>query len=462
MKKRFSNIRIIALVSIMAILVISCKKFLEIPPPSYQLVGDNVFTNDGTSTSAITGIYSEMMLNQNQIFNSAITLYGGLYSDEMLYYSSSERDEFINSKLSQSSHAFLSSAFWAPAYKHIYAANISIEKLERSANLSPAVMRTLLGEAKFIRAFSFFYLTELFGGIPLTLTSDYKINQALGKSSYAEALEQVVSDLKDAKTLLPEQYTDSERIRPNKWTATSLLARVYLHMRKWNEAKTESDEILKSNLYQISTQLNNVFLKQSSETIWQLQPMIPGWNTWEGKEILSETPGATPTYILRNSLVQSFETGDKRKDHWMTSRIYLGDTVYYPNKYKVYGNNVPVTEYYIVFRLAEIYLIRAEAKFNLGDYKGAISDINILRARAGLELVNILDEKLLINLIVNERRHELFAEWGHRFFDLKRWQLIDVVMGLTKPATWNSFRSLWPIPYNQINANPNLIQNPGY
>ncbi|HAQ39349.1 MAG TPA: RagB/SusD family nutrient uptake outer membrane protein [Saprospirales bacterium] len=462
MKKELTKIKLILYISFTCIWLTSCKKFIDIPPPSYQLGSDKVFTSDGTATSAVTGIYSEMMLNQNQFSNSAITLYSGLYADEMTYYSSSDRDEFINSSLSQSSHPFLSTAFWSPAYRYIYAANICIEKLENATGISPVLRNRLLGESKFIRAFCFFYLTELFDGVPLTVTSDYKNNQNLGRSPYTEVLDQVIADLKEAKNLLPEQYAGTERIRPNKWAAASLLARTYLYSGKWQEAKRETDEILNSNLYRLSPLLNNVFLKGSNETIWQLQPVNPNWNTWEGKEILFETTIVPPTFILRESLVHSFETGDKRKDSWIASRIYMDDNVYYPYKYKVYGNNAPVTENYVVFRLAEIYLIRAEAKLNLKDYPGASEDINLIRTRAGLQNVNIPDEQALWEALIAERRHELFAEWGHRFFDLKRWMMVDGVMKALKPSTWDSFRARWPIPYNQINTNSNLLQNPGY
>ena len=462
MKKEFTSIKMMLYIGFTLVLVASCKKFIDIPPPSYQLVSDKVFTSDGTATSAVSGIYSEMMLNQTQFCASAVTLYCGLYSDEMTYYSTSDRDEFISSQLTQSSHAFLSSAFWAPAYKYIYAANICIEKLGNSTAIAPTLKDRLLGEAKFIRAFCFFYLAQLFGDVPLTLTSDYKVNQSLSRSAYSKVLDQIILDLKDAKALLPEQYTGTERIRPNKWAAASLLARVYLYSGKWSEAKQESDEIINSNLYRLSHLLNHVFLKESIETIWQLQPVNPNWNTWEGKEILFETTSAPPTYILRESLVHSFETGDKRKESWIASRIYLGENVDFPYKYKVYGNNAPVTENYIVFRLAEIYLIRAEAKLNLKDHLGATGDINLIRARAGLQNINTPDEHALREALISERRHELFAEWGHRFLDLKRWGKIDGVMNALKLSTWDSFRSLWPIPYNQINTNPNLSQNPGY
>ena len=461
MKTMSINIKII--ISIFLLLpATSCRKFLEIPPPSYQMISDKVFTSDATATSAIAGIYSEMMSNPNQFCNSAVSLYGGLYSDEMTYYSSTDRDEFISSRLSQSSHAFLSSAFWAQAYKYIYTANICIEKLNNSAAITPAVKQRLLGEAKFIRAFCSFYLAALFGDIPLTLTSDYKINQSIGRTSHAEVLDQIILDLKDAKSIIPEQYTDGERIRPNKWAAASLLCRAYLYREKWEDAVRESNEILNSNLYHLTPDLASTFKKESNETIWQLQPVNPIWNTWEGKEILFESTNTPPTYVLRRGLLESFEIGDKRKDSWISSRVYLSDTVYYPTKYKVYGNNAPITEYYIVLRLSEIYLIRAEAKMNLGDLPGAIANVNTIRSKAGLQNINNTYKPTLETTIVNERRHEFFAEWSHRFFDLKRWRKIDAVMSVEKPATWNSFRELWPIPYNQINANTNLSQNPGY
>ena len=141
--------------------------------------------------------------------------------------------------------------------------------------------------------------------------------------------------------------------------------------------------------------------------------------------------------------------------------MFAGSTLYYPFKYKVMsGTNL--TEYYITLRLAEQFLIRAEARAQQGNISGAKTDVNVIRTRAGLPNTTANDKGGLLNAIEQERRIELFAEWGHRWFDLKRTGRATTVLGSLKPATWQPTDELWPIPQSQINLNPSLTQNNGY
>ncbi|MBC7851372.1 MAG: RagB/SusD family nutrient uptake outer membrane protein, partial [Chitinophagaceae bacterium] len=110
---------------------------------------------------------------------------------------------------------------------------------------------------------------------------------------------------------------------------------------------------------------------------------------------------------------------------------------------------------------AEQYLIRAEARAKLNDLTGAISDLNTIRNRAGLANTIAVSQQNILNAIAEERRTELFGEWGHRWFDLKRTGKINEVMNALK-ANWKATDALWPIPIDQLKANPALVQNPGY
>jgi hypothetical protein len=124
-----------------------------------------------------------------------------------------------------------------------------------------------------------------------------------------------------------------------------------------------------------------------------------------------------------------------------------------------------LSEYYMVLRLAEQYLIRAEARAHLRNLPGAIADLDSIRNRAGLPLISITNpaitrEELLI-AIQQERQTELFAEWGHRWFDLKRTKQADAVLKDRK-SSWNSTDTLYPVPASERILNPNLTQNDGY
>lgn len=451
--------------SVLFVSLTGCKKFIEVNPPSNLIVSEMVFRNDSTAKAAISGIYSEMMNNANQFTAGMQTIYTGLYADELYYYSPSTiTDEYFKNEITQATHSsVLSFLFWDPAYKYIYVSNLCIEKLNGSTSVSPAIKKQLIGEAKFIRAFCYFNLVSLFGDVPLITGTDYKENSVMPRSGAGDVYRQMIADLQDSYSSLSSQYPVIDRVRANKWVAAALLARIYLYQKDWVHAEAFANEVINSGLYKLESNPANVFLKNSREAIWQLQPVNPNNNTWEGNVILAASANATPTYLVTNTLLSSFDSGDLRKTSWINSRLFSGQTIYYPYKYKVYGNGAPLTEYYMVLRLAEQYLIRAEAKLNQDKLNEAIDDINTIRTRAGLPTLNYtLNRDQVISAIEKERRIELMFEWGHRWFDLKRTGRVDAVLHALKPATWQATDQLWPIPINQINANPALVQNTGY
>lgn len=462
MEKTFYKILTNTLILIYLIFTFtSCKKFIEIDGPNDQQDSDKVFADSSTAISAITGIYSEMQTSQNIFSNSAVTIYCGMSADEIYNYSLSLNQEFAKNQITEVNHINLDNIFWQPAYKFIYSANLAIEKLNVSPSLSATLKRQLIGEAKFIRAFCYFYLVNLFGDVPLILTSSYKDNSIKGRTKVFEIYSSIISDLTEAKNLLSPLYFTSERVRPNKWAASSLLSRCYLYTNQWQKAADESDSIISSGLYSLEPDLNNVFLKGSSEAIWQLKPVRPGYNTYEGLAFLYANPFSYQTYTITNDLLNSFETGDNRKETWLNSRIFNHDTLNFPFKYKV-RNNTSISEYYMVFRLAEQYLINAEANLNMSKTAKSIFGINTIRTRSGLGNTLAIDDSSLKKAIEQERRIELLCEWGHRWFDLKRTDRANSILAPIKGITWHPTDVLWPIPFQELNLNPLLTQNPGY
>jgi hypothetical protein len=143
-------------------------------------------------------------------------------------------------------------------------------------------------------------------------------------------------------------------------------------------------------------------------------------------------------------------------------------TYYYAYKYKAntaFGSSAPVTEWPIELRLAEQYLIRAEARAQQNNLDGAKSDLNVIRSRASLAATTASTQTDVLAAVAHERQVELFTEWGHRWFDLKRAGKIDAVMGVEtskKGGTWAAYKALVPIPASEILIDHNLTQNPGY
>jgi starch-binding outer membrane protein, SusD/RagB family len=454
------KIRIIFYINL-SILLVNCKKFVTVNPPSNQIVSETVFTSDATAIATMNGVYSQMMNSQNQFTSCLTSLYAGLYADELSNYTPSFLDEFRLSRISFLNHSQLQSNFWRPAYTYIYTANLVLEGLEKSSGLTPSLKEQLKGEALFVRAFCYFYLVNLFGDVPLVTQTNYLNSATLPRSSKMVIYDAILEDLKTAQQLLPSTFSTNERIRPTKWAATALLARTYLYLNNWAAAESEANSIINTSSFSLPSNLRQVFLKNSSEAIWQMQPVNPTFNTHEARLIVPTSNATLPTYVLSNYLINSFEPGDLRKLVWDTVRTYSGNQLHIPYKYKVAASNAPLTEYYMVLRLAEVVLIRAEARAQTNQLTLAVADVNRIRQRAGLSPLTATTKAAVLTAIESERRIELFAEWGHRFFDLKRNGKLDIVLGNIK-STWQSNAALWPIPQGEIDLNPRLTQNPGY
>jgi hypothetical protein len=245
---------------------------------------------------------------------------------------------------------------------------------------------------------------------------------------------------------------------------------------EYSRAEEEASKLINAHAVYRLTALDSVFLKNSKEAIWQLMPSYPNLyqiNTPEGKGfILTNIPQTSSQATVSSQLFHCFENGDRRQTAWMS--FYEDKTVkpavryYFPYKYKVKGG-ITIKEYSMLFRLAEQYLIRAEASAYLGKLQDAVSDIDVIRQRAGLTLLAHshpgMAQMELLQAIFTERQRELFTEQAHRWLDLKRTGNINAVMDTVSPlkaGPWKTQMQYFPIPYSEILRDPSLKQNPGY
>ncbi|MCG8321352.1 MAG: RagB/SusD family nutrient uptake outer membrane protein [Cytophagales bacterium] len=447
------------------ILLLSCQDFVDISPPTNQIVTETVFIDDVSATSAIDGVYSQMIGTGGFASGNreSITVVTGLSSDEFVNFSTnSNQIEFFSNSL-LATNILVQNSIWKPAYEFIFFANSILEGLENSSGITEETRMQLHGEAKFIRAFCYFYLVNLFGDVPLIINTDFKANQRASRSIQSLVYEQIIADLEDAQGVLAEDYSFSggERVRPNKAAASAMLARVYLYLEDWSNAEKQASSIIEnSTTYNLLPNLNDVFLANNREAIWQLKPVVPGNNTFEALTFV--IPLAPPVNLsLSNGLVSAIEPNDKRMDNWVNSISNGTNTYYFPFKYKISEANQPLTEYSVVLRLAEQYLIRAESRLKQGNLIGAQDDLNSIRNRAGLNNSLANDPSSLSLAIEKERRIELMAEWGHRWFDLKRSGRVNTVLAPVK-LYWGETDIYYPIPQSEIVNNPNLTQNSGY
>lgn len=462
------NTRVYRILSGIALLFIvlwfnSCNEFTEIDTPVSELNTAAVFEEKNTSYSAMANVFAQM--RDNGMLTGKTTGMQkemGLYADELTWYGNSAQSSanFFNNTLIPT-HPTLST-WWNNSYSQIYATNAVIEGVAASTKLLEADKALLTGEAKFARAFLHFYVLQLWDNVPYITGTDYTYNSTVKRLPTAEVYAKIIEDLESAITLLPEAYINPTRVRPNSYAAQALLARVYLYAGMWPEAANSASAVLNNTaIYTWVTDLNTVFLKGSTTTIWQYASRTPTRNTDEGTTFIFNS-GPPNSVALTSSLVNAFEAGDQRKTKWIRSISKSNSTWYHAYKYKKTGSNTPQVEFSIVLRLAEMYLIRAEARARQGELANAKDDLNVIRNTAGLGNTTAATQDEILNAILHERQVELFSEFGHRFFDLRRFTALDQTLSGVK-ADWNNTDKLLPLPQIELNLNPNIgPQNPGY
>lgn len=442
-------------------LIQGCDQSIEVDPPKTELVSTTVFEDDRTAKAVMDGVYSRMVggLGYASGFANSITVKNGLASDELV--ANGAPDPFYNNSVVPSNSA-LERYFWEEPYQYIYTVNSILEGLDISTGVSASLRERLQGEALFIRAFCYFYLVNDFGEVPLHLGSDPEVNAKASRSSVNEVYTQIISDLSAAEILLGVDFgvSSNERIRPSSWSAKALLARVYLYTEQWDLAEAKATQLIEhTTLFEVLPDANEVFLKNSREAIWQLMPVRPNFNTMEGYRFIA-TRAPVSSETLSETLLNSFESGDLRYANWIGSISNSSGVWYFPYKYKIRLSS-SLEEYSMVLRLAEQYLIRAEARARLNKLSGAQEDLNAIRNRSGLSDSGAEGSEDILQAIYKERQVELFAEWGHRWYDLKRTGLVDQVLSSVK-SQWRSTAKLYPIPIKEVDRNPNISQNEGY
>ncbi len=436
-------------------LLMGCGKFVQLDSAPTQINAKVVFSDIKTAHSAVVGIYTEMS-GSTRFSGGLMTIYGGLLADELSPVGSNTDYQHFYSNAVPINSSIVSFNLWSGNYRAIYRANAIIEGLNSSDAIKEEQKAPLVGECLFLRAFGHFYLVNLLGDVPLITTSDYRITAVQGRSPREQVYKQIRDDLEKAIDLLPVAYQGTAKGRPNKLAANALLARVCLYLKDWEGAEKNASAVIGHAPYMIEP-LEAVFKQDSRETIWQL---LSSGNPAEANRFIPLNATSAPAIALEPGLVDFFDGADLRKEVWIREQTVSGVPYAYPFKYTD-RNLTPVTQYLVVLRLAEQFLIRGEARARLGDFHGSKNDLSVIRERAGLSVSDDLSADNLPDFFISERRAELFAEWGHRWFDLARTGTLDAVMPHSNDG-WKAYASLLPIPEDQLLVNVFLTQNPGY
>ena len=344
---------------------------------------------------------------------------------------------------------------WANSYRSINLCNIVLENLDLEE--SPEIRDILEGEAKFLRGLLYFEMVRYFAlpyeaggnntqsGLPVIFDAVTDLSQVNypERTSVAEVYTQIISDLQEAYALLPAD----NGFRADRYAAQASLARVYLQQGNYAAARDAANDVLANSGHSLAPDLPSAFNNESDgiEDIfaWQVttQDAVNDFNTyWATIQFGGRSQTADMT--IEPPFFNLFEGPDDRADFFYTGN---GTTV--SSKWQGQFANAPY------LRVGEMHLIRAESNFREGTSLGLSpeEEINALRARSNADPIT----GVTLDNILEERQRELAFE-GHRFHDAKRLQ--ETIDGIP----YNSDQLVMPIPQDEIDANPNLEQNPGY
>lgn len=339
---------------------------------------------------------------------------------------------------------------WNAAYDAINVANNVIAVIPKLDFLTQDEKNQALGELYFLRALHHFNLVNYFGDIPVKTEPTIGLTQVdAARVPVQDVYKQIVSDLTEAEKFLPE---GSSTIRANRNAASALLARVYLYQTDYSRAEAYASKVIDSKRYTLLNNYGEIFKDYSGESIFEVD-FTPLDRNRVAQYFYPLTLNGRGEVAPALTFYQSYEPDDKR----LIDIFGLSGTQPFVKKYSdqaTGGDNIKV------LRLAEMYLIRAEARANLSiDLNAALSDLNTIRERAGLKGIQSLNKDDILSAVEKERGFELAYE-GHRWFDLVRTnRAIQVV-----PTVKNVHQYLLPVPQSELdtNKNPGMLQNPSY
>jgi hypothetical protein len=443
----------------------SCDDILDVDLPGNILPREDVFDSPEAIKAAVNGMYAENFA-VHRIYEYILPLYLSIAADESYHNLPNNYNyEELRKNAYGPSNDYVG-FLWSYPYASTLLSNGLIEGLSQTVVISEEEKRHYTGEAKYFRAYNYFVLVNLFGDVPWVKSANIRetaLQPRESKEKIITEAEGIIDDLKFTETALANSSNSNAYV--TKAAASALLARVYLYHEDWAEAEAKAGEVIGTSGYELETDLDNVFLRSSKETIFR-SSSAAGQPSYVGRTYLAVVLLNASYFRLTSDLVNSFEDEDLRKAKWLKNET----TYFHPYKYKRNAAaSAGAAEDLVLLRLAEQYLIRAEARAQqnkLTGENGAIADINVIRNRAGLSaLPETLPKEQVLLAIENERRHELFVEEGHRWWDLVRTGRADAVLGNKAKfpeKQWESYKALFPVPEGELTQNSNLTPNPGY
>lgn len=433
-------------IAAVALLSTACDSPLDTNPTDAIDSDDALNTPRGIELG-LNGAYRG--LQTSDLYGKVHMVYPDLYADNLEFTGTFQTDREVALRNISTSNVQIRDT-WFALYDGINRTNNLLDAIPGVSGLSPEEAEQATAESLFLRSLYYSILVMYHGGVPLITEPSRGVDESsqVPRASEGEVWNRVITDLEAASASLAYEFNP---VRATAGAADALLARVYLETGEYALARDKATAVIESGIYQLNDDYeSNWTTKRTRETIFTLPYSINTTNSlafWFFPDALGGRRGFAPT----QEFFDAHEDGDARRD--FNIGINGGDLFG-----KKYFRIVNEDDDVVVLRLAEMYLIRAEANARLNaDAQTVREDIDIVRNRAGLpDLPATVDtQQELLDAVLNERRFE-FAFEGHRFFDLRRFGVATTVLGITPE------RLLFPIPQAEMDVNPALEQNPGY
>jgi hypothetical protein len=490
----------------------SCVKLTE--DPKATLTPGNYFNTQRELDGAVTSAFRALALDGAWGFTSKMTSYFG--SDDLTTHPASNKadsrefDRFQGTSTNSSMRSE-----WEGPWNTIYQVNNVITNFEKvAATTDDAIQQRTYsgGQAYFLRGLCYFYLVRTFGPLPL-VTGSADITVIPAREEQTKVYELIVSDLKKAAEMLPDQWTGVDVGRPGALAARAVLANVYLTMAGWpvNQtsnyalAATEAKAVIESQKYNLVPDYLDVFKTNNNvESVFALQYNVAGQlpNRSFGATCIPDDEGGWDDFFpeinyFKDAPVctrtnETFHTQIKSNKIGVVSWDDPGTATHHPyyNKFR-YGANDGIVETPTqvisfnastnkttdIVRFAETLLTYAEASAMAANTvpDDAYDALNRVRQRAGLnDIAKGLSATAFRDSVVNERKYEFAGEFGQRWFDIVRLQLLPQVIARRDPNEFKDLplnpdavanpapKYLAPIPFRDLNLSKGWTQNPSY
>lgn len=436
----------------------SCNNILE-PEPVDLLTNDLVLNEPRDVGNVEIGLYSAF-----RNIAPATVIAGDFTADMLIHNGTFSQYRELGTKQISSANASVA-ALWGAIYNTVYIANFILERLPDVAGVPTTQRNQVMGTAYFLRGYAYFVALYTFGGVPEVITTDIETNRNIPRATETEILNLIIDDYNEALATLPEEPVNAGFA--GEFAVRAAFARLYLYLEDWTKAEQFSTEVIDSDQYELEAEFASLVTEDfTDEAILEV-----GYTQ-------ADDPGSDANFGLNNLFVGRREiipsnqvivalASSESGDRFSSMNFDLANLSGSDNGWSVakYGTADADNNNVVVLRLAEMYLIRAEARTQLDNVTGvnsAQTDINVLRSRANAPTVPSVTKSQMLRLIESERQYELAFE-GHRWYDLVRTGRASQVMPAFSP-NWRDDYELWPIPQREIQNNPALVgnQNPGY